>query len=324
MGKHSNTLSRTDYKFPGQTALYHGKVRDVYSIEDKVIVLVATDRISAFDAILPKDIPYKGQVLNQLADFFLSGSRKVAENWLLTSPDPNVSVGVKAKPFRLEVIVRACLAGSAWRDYKEGKRELSGVKVPDGLREYSKFPSGPIITPTTKNEDGHDESIDKEQIIATNFATDSEWAEIEQKSYDLFAHGQEVANKKGLILADTKYEFGMYDGRIIVIDEIHTPDSSRYFYLDSYENYIIDKTSEKPKHLSKEFVREWLAANGFSGQDGEEVPELTDEFAEMASKRYIELYEKMTGNVFVPAPTDNIEARIEQNVNEALKGLKNE
>lgn len=319
MDKPANTLSRTDFEFPGQIAVYHGKVRDVYAIGNNLIVMVATDRISAFDIVLPRAIPYKGQVLNELSDYFLSETKEIAENWLLGSPDPNVSIGVKAEPFMVEVVVRSCLVGHAWREYQAGKRELCGVKIPDGLKEYDKFPGGPIITPTSKSHSGHDEPITGMEIVQNGLASEQEWQEIKDKTYSLFDFGQKMAERRNLLLADTKYEFGRHDNQIRLIDEIHTPDSSRYFYLDSYKDYASGKTSEKPKHLSKEFVREWLTEHGFSGQEGQEIPELTDEFIKSTSERYIELYEILTGRAFIPAPTDNIEARIENNVLKYLK-----
>lgn len=317
----SKTILGTDYKFPGQTGVYHGKVRDVYTIGSKYLAIVATDRISAFDVVLPKPIPYKGQVLNQLAAHFLKETKQIAPNWFIDSPDPNASIGYKCDPFKIEVVIRAMLVGHAWREYKTGNRTISGVEMPDGMQEYSLFPA-PIITPSTKSESGHDEDISAEKIIKQGLATQDQLDEIYEISLKLFARGQLAAKKRGLILADTKYELGLSDGNIMVIDEIHTPDSSRYFYEDSYNDYIAGKTTEKPKHLSKEFVREWLLKNGFSGQAGQDVPEMTDKVVENISKRYLELYEALTGQMFAVQETANIEERIENNVTKALGELR--
>lgn len=316
----SNTLSSTEYSLKGQIGVYHGKVRDVYTIKDKYLVMIATDRISAFDRILPKAIPYKGQVLNQLAAYFLNNTEDIVANWLKSAPDPNASLGFKAMPLKVELVIRGCLVGHAWRQYKAGKRQLCGVNMPDGMREYQAFVE-PIITPTTKSDGGHDEDITSEQLLAKGLATDEEWGNIEDYVKKLFARGQKMAEERGLILADTKYEFGRLDGKLILIDELHTPDSSRYFYKDGYDAFINGSADEPPKHLSKEFVRSWLMDNGFSGQSGQQMPEMDDEFVDNVSKRYIELYEKMTGEKFVPAETLDIMERIEDNVNKAIEEL---
>ncbi len=306
------SLSTTDFSFPGQTGIYHGKVRDVYSIGDNVLVSVATDRISAFDKVLPRAIPYKGQVLNQLAAYFLEKTADVVPNWLQAVPDPNASIGLKAEPFKVEVVVRSVLVGHAWREYHDGRRELCGIQMPEGLKEYDGFPE-PIITPTTKADEGHDEDIAEADILAQGLVTATDWAQIKAYALQLFARGQEMARERGLTLADTKYEFGRApDGRIMLIDEVHTPDSSRYFYAEGYDAYVQGATAEKPKHLSKEFVREWLADQGFSGQG--EPPALTDEFVRQTSDRYVELYEQMTGQPFSKADGQDIARRIEANV----------
>ncbi|HEX4775123.1 MAG TPA: phosphoribosylaminoimidazolesuccinocarboxamide synthase [Candidatus Saccharimonadales bacterium] len=310
-------ISTTDFKFPGQTALYHGKVRDVYTVNNQII-MVATDRISAFDIILPKAIPYKGQVLNQLAAHFLEKTSDILPNWLKAVPDANVSVGVKAEPVMIEMIVRGCLVGSAWREYQAGNREICGVKLPDGLQEYDKFEPA-IVTPTTKAEEGHDENITPEEIVAQGLATTDEWQQLSDYALKLFARGQAMARSQGLVLADTKYEFGRLDGKIILIDEIHTPDSSRYFYADSFDKYVGGDKSEKPRQLSKEFVREWLMERGYSGQSDQTMPELPNEFINQISERYIELYEEMSGEKFVKAEGDPL-LRIEAAVNSYLQG----
>ena len=311
-------ISKTDFLFPGQTALYHGKVRDVYTINDKLLLMVATDRISAFDVVLPKAIPYKGQVLNQLAAHFLEKTKDIVPNWLEAVPDPNVSAGVKAEPVMIEMIVRGVLVGSAWRSYESGDRELCGVPLPEGMQEYDAFAS-PIVTPTTKAEEGHDENITPDEIIAQGLATTEEWQQLSDYSLKLFARGQEMARAQGLVLADTKYEFGKLNGKIILIDEVHTPDSSRYFYADSYDAYVAGQKTEKPKQLSKEFVREWLMDQGFKGDAGQAMPEITDEFVNQVSERYIELYEKVSGQKFAKTDTTDILKRIESNVTQYLK-----
>lgn len=284
----ATTLVKTDFQFPGQVSVYHGKVRDVYDINDDLMVMVATDRISAFDVILPKGIPFKGQVLNQIAATFLDATADIVPNWKLATPDPMVTVGLKCEGFRVEMIIRGYLTGSAWRDYKDGCRELCGVKLPEGMKENQKFPE-PIITPTTKAEAGHDENISREEIIKQGIVSKEDYETMERYTRALFARGSEMAAKKGLILVDTKYEFGKRDGKVYLIDEIHTPDSSRYFYADGYEERF--EKGEAQRQLSKEFVRQWLIENGFMGKAGQTVPEMTDEYCQSVSDRYIELYE---------------------------------
>lgn len=308
-------LTATDFNFPGQQGVYHGKVRDVYNMGDK-LVMVATDRISAFDVVLPKGIPFKGQMLNQIAAKFLDATTDICPNWKLATPDPMVTVGVLCEGFPVEMIVRGYLCGSAWRAYKSGVREICGVKLPDGMRENERFPK-PIITPTTKAEIGeHDADISKEEILAQGLATPEEYALLEQYTLALFKRGTEMAAERGLILVDTKYEFGKYNGIIYLMDEIHTPDSSRYFYSEGYEERF--EKGEAQKQLSKEFVREWLMDNGFQGKEGQEVPEMTDEIVTGISERYIELYEHITSETFVKENTEDIAARIEKNVTEWL------
>lgn len=314
----AKTLVRTDFNFEGQTNVYHGKVRDVYSIGNDILVMVATDRISAFDVILPKGIPSKGQVLNQIAASFLDATADIVPNWKLATPDPMVTVGKKCEGFAVEMIIRGYLTGSAWRAYKEGCREICGVKLPDGMRENERFPE-PIITPTTKAAEGHDEDISREEIIARGIVSKEDYEQVEKYTRALFARGTEIAASKGLILVDTKYEFGKADGKVILMDEIHTPDSSRYFYADGYQEKF--EKGEPQKQLSKEFVRQWLIENGFMGKKGQQVPEMTDEYCETVSQRYIELYEDITGKKFVPCADENLAARIEKNVSEYLKTL---
>jgi len=312
----SNALVKTDFNFKGQKGVYHGKVRDVYNINDEKLVMVATDRISAFDVVLPKGIPFKGQILNQIAAKFLDETKDIVPNWKLATPDPMVTVGRKAETFPVEMIIRGYLTGSSWRTYKSGAREICGVKIPDGMKEHQKFPT-PIITPTTKAEEGHDEDISKEEILKRGLISPEDYAQIEEITYKLFQRGTEIAAKRGLILVDTKYEFGKIDGKIVLIDEIHTPDSSRYFYKEGYEERFAK--GEAQKQLSKEFVREWLMANGFQGKEGQKVPEMTDEIVEGISNRYIELYENITGEKFQKADTTtDLAARIEQNVTKYL------
>ena len=314
----AKTLVRTDFNFEGQTNVYHGKVRDVYSIGNDILVMVATDRISAFDVILPKGIPSKGQVLNQIAASFLDATADICPNWKLATPDPMVTVGKKCEGFAVEMIIRGYLTGSAWRAYKEGCREICGVKLPDGMRENERFPE-PIITPTTKAAEGHDEDISREEIIAKGIVSKEDYEQVEKYTRALFARGTEIAASKGLILVDTKYEFGKADGKVILMDEIHTPDSSRYFYADGYQEKF--EKGEPQKQLSKEFVRQWLIENGFMGKEGQQVPEMTDEYCETVSQRYIELYEDITGKKFVPCADEDLAARIEKNVSEYLKTL---
>jgi len=312
-------ITRTDFKFPGQVSVYHGKVRDVYNINNQLLVMVVTDRISAFDVILPKGIPFKGQVLNQIANKFLDATADIVPNWKIASPDPMVTVGHFCEPFKVEMVVRGYLTGHAWREYKSGKRTLCGVTLPEGLKEHQKFPK-PIITPTTKAEEGHDEDISREEIIAKGLVSEADYNLLEKYTLALFERGTQIAEKMGLILVDTKYEFGKKDGKIYLIDEIHTPDSSRYFYLDGYKERF--EKGEEQRQLSKEFVREWLMANGFQGKEGQTVPEMTPEFIEQVSNRYIELYEKITGDRFQKAQNDeNILNRIEKNVNNFLKTM---
>ena len=305
------TLVRTDYNFEGQKSVYHGKVRDVYDINDDVLVMIATDRISAFDVILPKGIPSKGQVLNQIAATFLDATADIVPNWKLATPDPMVTVGLKCEGFRVEMIIRGYLTGSAWREYQAGCRELCGVKLPDGMRENERFPE-PIITPTTKADAGHEENISREEIIAQGIVSKEDYETMERYTRALFARGTEIAAAKGLILVDTKYEFGKRDGKVVLIDEIHTPDSSRYFYAEGYEERF--EKGEAQRQLSKEFVRQWLIDHNFMGKAGQQVPEMTDEYCESVSQRYIELYEHITGEKFVPATDEDIAARIEKNV----------
>lgn len=312
------TLTETDFRFPGQTAVYHGKVRDVYTINDNLLVMVATDRISAFDVILPKGIPFKGQVLNQIASYFLDATADAVPNWKLAVPDPMVTAGVRAEGFRVEMIIRGYLTGSAWREYASGVREICGVRLPDGMKENERFPE-PIITPTTKADEGHDENISREEIIARGIVSEEDYAQMEAYTRKLFEIGTRMAAEKGLILVDTKYEFGKYDGKVILIDEIHTPDSSRYFYSEGYEERFAK--GEPQRQLSKEFVRQWLIENGFMGRPGETVPEMTPEVCESISRRYIELYEHVTGQKFVPAPEKNLVDRIERNVLDCLDNI---
>ncbi len=312
-------ITRTDFKFPGQVSVYHGKVRDVYNINNQFLVMVVTDRISAFDVILPKGIPYKGQVLNQIANKFLDATADIVPNWKIASPDPMVTVGHLCEPFKVEMVVRGYLTGHAWREYKSGKRSLCGVLLPEGMREHQKFPK-PIITPTTKAEEGHDEDISREEIIAKGIVNEADYYLLEKYALALFERGTQMAEKMGLILVDTKYEFGKKDGQIYLIDEIHTPDSSRYFYLEGYKERL-DK-GEEQRQLSKEFVREWLMANGFQGKDGQKVPDMTSDFIEQVSNRYIELYEKITGDRFHKAHSDeDILNRIEKNVMHFLQTM---
>ncbi|GGM84344.1 phosphoribosylaminoimidazole-succinocarboxamide synthase [Dyadobacter beijingensis] len=309
-----NSIPATNFQFPGQTAFYKGKVRDVYSF-DKRLVMIATDRISAFDVILPRAIPYKGQVLNQIAAHFLNATSDIVPNWLEEVPDANVSIGIKCQAYPVEMVVRGYLAGHAWREYKSGKREVCGVALPEGLKENDKLPQ-PIITPTTKAHEGHDEDISREQILAQGLVSEDEYEHLERYTLALFAKGTEMAADQGLILVDTKYEFGQLDGTIYLIDEIHTPDSSRYFYKDTYEEN--QRAGIAQKQLSKEFVREWLIENGFQGKDGQKVPEMTDEKVTSISERYIELFEKVTGMKFQKNNLDHPLERIEKAVLRAL------
>lgn len=311
-------LTTSDFHFPGQVSLYHGKVRDVYNINDSLLAMLATDRISAFDVVLPKGIPYKGQVLNQLAAYMLDATAEAVPNWKIAVPDPMVTVGIKAEGLKVEVIVRGYIAGSAWRAYADGERQICGVALPEGLHENDPLPQ-PIITPTTKADAGHDENISREEIIAQGLVSEEDWQTVEEYALKLFAIGSEMAREKGLILVDTKYEFGKHDGKIILIDEIHTPDSSRYFYAEGYEER--QRLGQPQRQLSKEFVRKWLMDNGFMGRPGETVPEMTEEVCNSISDRYIELYEHLTGQTFVKDPSANLCGRIEKNVLDCLANL---
>lgn len=311
----SNALTKTDFRFPGQRNIYYGKVRDVYNINNDLLVMVVTDRISAFDVVLPKGIPYKGQVLNQIASKFLDATADIVPNWKVASPDPNVTVGVLCSPYKVEMVIRGYLTGHAWREYKAGKRTLCGVPMPDGMVENQKFPE-PIITPTTKADEGHDEDISREEIIAQGLVDAAEYEKLEDYTRKLFQRGTEMAADKGLILVDTKYEFGKKDGNIYLIDEIHTPDSSRYFYAEGYEDRLA--ANQPQKQLSKEFVRQWLIENGFQGKEGQAVPAMDEELVNSVSERYIELYENITGDNFKKSDTAKINKRIDVAVNEFL------
>ena len=309
----NKTITDTNYNFPGQTAVYKGKVREVYSLENDQLIMVATDRLSAFDVVMPKGIPYKGQILNQIATKMMRDTQDIVPNWLEATPDPNVAVGKKCDPFKVEMVIRGYMSGHAAREYKAGKRILCGVELPEGLKENDKFPK-PIITPATKAEMGHhDEDISKEDIIKRGIVSAEDYAILEDYTQKLFQRGTEIAQKRGLILVDTKYEFGKTaDGKIVLIDEIHTPDSSRYFYADGYSER--QENGEAQKQLSKEFVRQWLIGNGFQGLEGQKLPVMTDEYIETVSERYIELFENITGEKFVKADLSNIDKRIEDNV----------
>lgn len=313
-------LTSTNFNFDGQKSVYHGKVRDVYNINDDLIVMVATDRISAFDVVLPKGIPFKGQVLNQIAAQFLNSTTDICPNWKLATPDPMVTVGLKCEGFKVEMIIRSILTGSAWRDYKNGVREICGIQLPDGMKENERFPE-PIITPTTKADEGHDLNISKEEIIAQGLVSAEDYAIMEDYTRKIFARGQEIAAKHGLILVDTKYEFGKRDGKVYLIDEIHTPDSSRYFYAEGYEEKLAK--GEPQRQLSKEFVRQWLISHNFMNEPGQVMPEMTDEYINSVSERYIELYEHITGNKFVkPTDSEDINKRIQDNINNYLATRK--
>ena len=313
-------LTSTNFNFDGQKSVYHGKVRDVYNINDDLIVMVATDRISAFDVVLPKGIPFKGQVLNQIAAQFLDSTTDICPNWKLATPDPMVTVGLKCEGFKVEMIIRSILTGSAWRDYKNGVREICGIQLPDGMKENERFPE-PIITPTTKADEGHDLNISREEIIAQGLVSAEDYAIMEDYTRKIFARGQEIAAKHGLILVDTKYEFGKRDGKVYLIDEIHTPDSSRYFYAEGYEEKLAK--GEPQRQLSKEFVRQWLISNNFMNEPGQVMPEMTDEYINSVSERYIELYEHITGNKFVkPTESEDINKRIQDNINSYLATRK--
>lgn len=314
-----NALTQTDFHFDGMKSVYHGKVRDVYDINDDLLVMVATDRISAFDVILPKGIPYKGQVLNQIAAKFLDATSDIVPNWKIATPDPMVTVGLKCEGFRVEMIIRGYLTGSAWREYQNGCRSLCGVTLPEGMKENQRFPE-PIITPTTKADAGHDENISKEEIIAQGLVSKEDYELMEQYTRKLFQRGTEMAAEKGLILVDTKYEFGKKDGKVYLIDEIHTPDSSRYFYAEGYEEKF--QKGEAQRQLSKEFVRQWLMDHNFMGKEGQQVPEMTEEYVNSVSERYIELYEHIVGEKFEKASADDLTTRIEKNIAAFLAAQK--
>ena len=311
-------ITKTQFDFPGLIDLYKGKVRDVYNIDDKLLVMVVSDRISAFDVVLPRGIPYKGQVLNQIANKFLDATADIVPNWKLSSPDPNVTIGVMAEPYRVEMVIRGYLTGHAWREYKAGKRTLCGVSMPDGMKEHDRFPA-PMITPATKAEEGHDEDISREDIISRGIVSEADYLLMEDYTNRLFERGTIMAAEKGLILVDTKYEFGKKDGRIYLIDEIHTPDSSRYFYADGYEERQAKGAGQK--QLSKEFVREWLMDHDFQGLEGQVMPEIPDEFVQEVTDRYVELYENITGEEFVRSDYSDTMRRIEDNVNNFLKSV---
>lgn len=314
----TQALTRTDFNFPGQKSVYHGKVRDVYNINDEFLVMVVSDRISAFDVVQPKGIPYKGQVLNQIASKFLDATADIVPNWKIAVPDPNVTVGHFCEPFKVEMVIRGYLTGHAWREYKSGKRSLCGVPLPEGMVENQKFPE-PILTPTTKASEGHDEDISREEIISCGLVSREDYEKLEDYTRRVFARGTEMAAEKGLILVDTKYEFGKKDGIIYLIDEIHTPDSSRYFYADGYAERLA--RGEQQKQLSKEFVRQWLIENGFQGKEGQVVPFMPDEFVTSVTERYIELFESITGDNFKKSETGEILNRIEKNVNNFLNNV---
>jgi len=304
-------ITSTNFNFPNQKDVYNGKVRDVYNINDEFLTMIVTDRISAFDVVLPKGIPFKGQVLNQLAKKFLKSTEDIVPNWMISSPDPNVTIGHFCKPFKIEMVIRGYLTGHAWRTYKSGKREICGVKMPDGMVEHQKFPT-PIITPSTKADFGHDEDISREDILRKGIVEEKDYLKLEEYTRAVFQRGSEMADERGLILVDTKYEFGKKDGEIFLIDEIHTPDSSRYFYKDGYLER--QENGEPQKQLSKEFVREWLMENGFQGKDGQKIPEMNKEFVKSVSERYIELFEKVSGTKFEKPELENPHERIEKNV----------
>lgn len=304
-------ITSTNFNFPNQKDVYNGKVRDVYNINDEFLTMIVTDRISAFDVVLPKGIPFKGQVLNQLAKMFLKSTEDIVPNWMISSPDPNVTIGHFCKPFKIEMVIRGYLTGHAWRTYKSGKREICGVKMPDGMVEHQKFPT-PIITPSTKAEFGHDEDISREDILRKGIVEEKDYLKLEEYTRAVFQRGSEMADERGLILVDTKYEFGKKDGKIFLIDEIHTPDSSRYFYKDGYQER--QENGKPQKQLSKEFVREWLMENGFQGKDGQKIPEMNKEFVKSVSERYIELFEKVSGTKFEKPDLENPLDRIEKNV----------
>ena len=310
------TLLRTDYNLPGQQSVYHGKVRDVYFLEGDLVAMIATDRISAFDVVLPAGIPYKGQVLNQIAAKQLDATADIVPNWKIATPDPMVTIGHKCEPFKVEMVIRGYITGSAWRAYQEGARSICGIPLAEGLRENQRF-EHPIITSTTKADEGHDENISREEIISSGLVSEEDYTLLEQYTQDLFARGSKIAEEMGLILVDTKYEFGKKDGKIYLIDEIHTPDSSRYFYAEGFEERFAK--GEPQRQLSKEFVRKWLTEQGFMGKEGQKVPEMTDEYCLSVAERYIELYEHVTGEKFLRAEQDHLAQRIEKNITDFLK-----
>ncbi|WP_373705107.1 phosphoribosylaminoimidazolesuccinocarboxamide synthase [Porphyromonas loveana] len=310
------TLTRTDFNLPRQKAVYHGKVRDVYTLENDLLVMIATDRISAFDVILPAGIPYKGQVLNQIAAHYLDATRDIVPNWKIATPDPMVTIGHRCEPFKVEMVIRGYITGSAWRAYSAGDRELCGLPLPEGMRENQRFDK-PIITPTTKADEGHDENISREEIIAQGLVSREDYEQLERYTYALFERGTQMAAEKGLILVDTKYEFGKKDGKIYLIDEIHTPDSSRYFYAEGYQERF--ERGEAQKQLSKEFVRQWLIEHGFQGKEGQTIPEMTEAYCDSVSERYIELFEGIVGKPFEKADLNNLAQRIEKNIMDYLR-----
>lgn len=312
-------IVRTNFEFPGIKDIYKGKVRDVYNINDEYLVMIVTDRISAFDVVLPRGIPYKGQVLNQIADRFLDASSQIVPVWKMATPDPNVMIGHKTEPYQVEMVVRGYLTGHAWREYKAGKRQICGEPLPEGMQQHQKF-DRPIITPTTKAHEGHDEDISREEIIRQGLVSRQEYEQLEQYSLKLFEQGTRMASDKGLILVDTKYEFGKKDGQIYLIDEVHTPDSSRYFYADGYQKRF--EKGEPQRQLSKEFVREWLVEKGFQGKEGQNVPDMSDDFIQKVAERYIELFEKITGEKFQYMESQDVEARIEHNIRKQLEKMQ--
>ncbi len=312
----TNTILKTDFNLPGQRSVYRGKVREVYNIDDRLLVMIATDRISAFDTVLPEGIPYKGQVLNQIAAKFMDATKDIVPNWIIDTPDPVVAIGYLCDPFKVEMVIRGYLSGHAWREYRDGKRKICGVEMPDGMKENDKFPE-PILTPTTKADVGHDEDISRDEILRSGLVDESDYVLLEDFSRRLFQRGTEIAAEKGLILVDTKYEFGKAEDRIYLIDEIHTPDSSRYFYKDGYQERQDNDSPQK--QLSKEFVREWLMENGFQGKEGQEIPNMTEDFVKVVSERYIELYESITGESFVRSDVTQVIGRVEANIINFLK-----
>lgn len=314
----NNAIKETNFNFPGQTKYYKGKVREVYTVNDELLVMIVSDRISAFDVVLPKAIPFKGQVLNQIAAKFLKATEDILPNWVIDVPDPSVTIGKMCEPFKVEMVIRGYLSGHAWREYKEGKRILCGVPMPDGLKENDKFPT-PIITPTTKASVGHDEDISREEILFQGIVSEDDYVKLEDYTRRIFQRGTDIAADKGLILVDTKYEFGKVGDTIYLIDEIHTPDSSRYFYTDGYQSR--QDAGEKQKQLSKEFVREWLIANNFQGKEGEVIPEMSEELINQISERYIELYEMITGDTFIKSDVSDVLKRVERNINNSLTEL---